>query len=270
MKKYHLFTLFACWMFSVSGQNVSMSPSRVYFKAAAGETKKQKVHVTNNSTAPQSFTVSFGDFAAPGIDGKTQLLKAGESAHSCRSYMSASPSFFTLEAGKEQDIEVIIDLPNLPEANSVRWGTMILKLEKERNEASNMEKEGVGMGLLETFQFVVHIFQTPPTVTLKQAEITSFKENTVAGNSIRILEMITKNTGDAIIDCAAYLEFSNYKTGYEERTKPVGFTVLPEGGRLMKFEIPSTLPKGKYTVTAVVDIGSKDAVQAAEMDIVIP
>ena len=38
----------------------------------------------------------------------------------------------------------------------------------------------------------------------------------------------------------------------------------------MKFEIPSTLPKGKYTVTAVVDIGSKDAVQAAEMDIVIP
>ena len=270
MKKYYLFTLLTCCMYAVLGQNVSMSPSRVYFKAAAGETKKQKVHVTNNSSAPQSFTISFGDFAAPGIDGKTQLLKAGESAHSCRPYMSASPSFFTLEAGKEQDIELIIDLPNLPEANSVKWGTMILKLEKERNEANNMNKEGVGMGLVETFQFVVHIFQTPPTVSLKQAEITSFKENKETTSGTRVLEMITKNTGDAILDCAAYLEFSNHKTGYEERTKPAGFTILPEGGRMMKFEIPTSLPKGKYTVTAVVDIGSKDAVQAAEMDIEIP
>ena len=38
----------------------------------------------------------------------------------------------------------------------------------------------------------------------------------------------------------------------------------------MKFTIPESLPKGKYTVTSVVDIGSKDAVQAAEMNIMIP
>jgi len=255
--------------FSASAQSVSLSPSRVYFKASPGEIKKQIVHVTNNSDVNQSFSVTFGDFAAPGIDGKTQMMKAGESAHSCSEYMNASPSFFELAPGKSQDVEVIMDLPNLPEANKVKWGTMMLKLTKEKTEANTATKDGVGMGILETFQFVVHIFQTPPSVTLKQAEIENFKEISAQSDSVRTLALISKNTGEAIIDCATYLEFSNLKTGYELRTKPAAFTMLPGGGRQMKFIVPKELPKGSYTVTAVVDIGSKDALQAAEMDIEI-
>lgn len=250
-----------------SAQSVSLSPSRVYFKAAPGETKKQVVHVSNNSKEKQSFTITFGDFSATGTDGKTQLMKAGESEHACSPYMSASPSFFELTPGKSQDIEVIIDLPNTPEANKVKWGTMMLKLTKEKTDANKGERDGVGIGILETFQFVVHVFQTPPSVTLKQAEIETFKEIAVAGDSVRTLALVAKNTGDAILDCATYLEFSNLQTGYEQRTKPSAFTMLPGGGRQMKFTVPADLPKGKYTVTAVVDIGSKDAVQAAEMDI---
>ena len=76
---------------------------------------------------------------------------------------------------------------------------MILKLEKERAEANNNSKDGFGMGLIETFQFVVHIFQTPPVITVKKAEITSFKENSEASTA-RTLELITQNTGEAIID----------------------------------------------------------------------
>ena len=255
--------------FCASAQSVSLSPSRVYFKASPGEVKKQVVHVTNNSDVKQSFSITFGDFSATGIDGKTQMMKAGDSEHSCSEYMNASPSFFELTPGKSQDVEVIMDLPNLPEANKVKWGTMMLKLTKEKTEANTASKDGVGMGILETFQFVVHIFQTPPSVTLKQAEIDNFKEISVQGDSVRTLALISKNTGDAILDCATYLEFSNLKTGYELRTKPAAFTMLPGGGRQMKFVVPKELPKGSYTVTAVVDIGSKDALQAAEMDIEI-
>jgi P pilus assembly chaperone PapD len=254
---------------NAAAQNVSLSPSRLYYKAGPGEVKKQIVHVTNNSDKRQSFTVTFGDFAAPNADGKTQLMKPGESEYSCSSYMSASPSFFDVEPGKTQDIEVIMDLPNLPEANKVKWGTMMLKLAKERSEANAAEKDGVGMGILETFQFIVHIFQTPPSVTLKQAEITSFKETVSEKDNAKILEIITRNTGEAILDCATYVEYTNLQTGSEQRSKPSAFTVLPGGSRLMRFKIPSDLPKGKYTATAVVDIGRKDAVQAAEMDIEI-
>ncbi|MEP7264007.1 MAG: hypothetical protein ABI772_05905 [Bacteroidota bacterium] len=270
MKSYiTIAILLVTGLIRINAQSVSLSPSRLYFKAGPGEVKKQIVHVTNNSTTSQSFTLSFGDFAAPGADGKTQLMKPGESEHSCSVYMSASPSFFDLEAGKSQDVEVVIDLPNLPEANKVKWGTMILKLAKERSEANNTSKDGVGMGILETFQFVVHVFQTPPSVTLKQAEITSFKQTVSDTGRVKYLEIITKNTGEAILDCATYIEYTNLQSGSEQRSKPSAFTILPGGARLMKFPVPADMPKGKYTVTAVVDIGRKDAVQAAEMDIEI-
>lgn len=254
---------------NANAQSVSLSPSRLYFKTAPGETKKQVVHVTNNSQNKQSFVISFGDFSAPTSDGKTKLMKAGESEHSITSYVTASPSFFELEAGKSQDVEVVLDLPTLPEANKVKWGTMMLKLSKEKSDANTGEKDGVGLGIVETFQFVVHLFQTPPGITNRQSEITGFKEITPVGETKRMLSLTAKNTGDAILDCATYLDFSNTQTGYEQRTKPAAFTMLPGGGREIKFEIPADLPKGKYTVTAVVDIGSKEAVQAAEMDLEI-
>ncbi len=271
MKKHTLLliVLLLCRQVTLFSQSVSLSPSRAYFKASPGETKKQVVHVTNNSGASQSFTITFGDFATTGIDGKTKLQKSGENEHSCAQYMNASPSFFQLAAGKTQDIEVIIDLPNLPESNKVKWGTMMLKLTKEKEDANKGMNDGVGMGILETFQFVVHLFQTPPSVTFKQAEIDNFKEITQQGESIRTLALITRNTGEAILDCATYVEFSNLKTGYEQRSKPSAFTMLPGGGRQIKFSVPKDLPKGSYTVTAVLDIGSKEAVQAAEMDIEI-
>jgi P pilus assembly chaperone PapD len=250
-------------------QSTSISPSRLYFKAAPGETKKQIVHVINSSTTSQSYTVTFGDFDAPGVDGKSQLMVAGQSEHSSSKYMSASPSFFTLSPGKDLDIVVNIDLPNLPEANKVKWGTLMLKIVKERTEAQSGSKTDVGMGLVETFQFVVHIFQTPPSITLKSAEIVSFKELSKDEKKGRTLALISKNTGEAILDCATYLEFSNLQTGNETRNKPSAFTLLPGSSRMMKLAIPKDLPKGKYTVTAVIDFGSKDDVQAAQMDIVI-
>jgi len=268
MKNYFLTAALLWSCMSVNAQNVSLSPSRLYFKASGGEVKKQLVHVTNNSATKQSFTVSFGDFNAPGVEGKTELVKGPAGDHALSPYLSASPSFFDLEPGKSQDIQVIIDLPSLPESNKVKWGTMILKLAKERVQASK-DKEGVGMGLVETFQFVVHLFQTPPNVTFKQAEIMSFKECTMPLDTTRMLSIETKNTGEAILDCATYLEYSNLETGFEQRSKPSAFTILPEGGRLMKFSVPNDLPKGKYTVTAVVDIGLRDAVQAAEIDLEI-
>lgn len=254
---------------AVLAQSTTVSPSRLYFKAAPGDPKKQVVHVTNTSEKNQSYNITFGDFTAPGIDGKTKLATDNGSEHSCSKYLSASPSFFELGPGKSIDVLVSIDLPSLPESNKVKWGTLMLKIVKERNAAKTSEKEGVGMGLVETFQFVIHVFQTPPNITLKKAEITSFQEITAATDTLRTLAVIVKNTGEAILDCASYFEFSNLKSGEEIKTKPTAFTILPEGARQIKTVIPANTPKGKYTVTAVVDFGSREDVQAAQMDIEI-
>jgi P pilus assembly chaperone PapD len=252
----------------LQAQNVSIAPSRLYYKVALGEYKSQVVNITNNSSVKQSFTVTFTDFEAPGAEGKSKFMEPGESENSCSKWMSATPSYFEIEAGQTQQVTVLLQVPNLPDANKVKWSAMRVKLAKEKQSASLSDPNAVGMGITETFQFVVHIFQSPPSVIYKNAEIESFKENTSATDSSRVLTLTVKNSGEAILDCASYLEITNLQTGDEKRLKPFAYTVLPGGTRNVKFNLPG-LSKGNYSVLGVVDYGSKENVQAAELQIAV-
>jgi len=261
-----LFILLAGIQFSLNAQNVSLAPSRLYYKVSLGEYKSQTVTVTNNSSGKQSFTISFSDFEAPGSEGKSKFMEIGESENSCSKWLSASPSFFEIEAGQTQQVTVLLQVPNLPEANKVKWSAMKIKLAKEKQTASLNDPKAVGMGVTETFQFVVHIFQSPPSVIYKNAEIESFKEIDSRSDSSRVLALMVKNSGEAILDCASYLEVTNLQTGDENRLKPFAYTILPGGSRNVKFNLPG-LSKGNYSVLGVVDYGSKENVQAAELQI---
>lgn len=266
-KSIQYFLLFLLFSLSSKAQTVSVAPSRFYFKVVPGTSKAQTLKVSNNSSTKQSFQISFGDFEAPGSSGKSTLLKPGESENSLSKNISASPAFFELGPGESKDVQVLVELPNLPESNKVKWGTLMLKIVKEKSGSEKGGNKEVGMGILETFQFVVHIFQTPPNITKKQAEIVEFKQTTGSTPSEKVLSILTKNTGEAILDCASYIELVNLKTGKKERLKPAAFTILPGGSREMKFILPATQEKGKYSVTGVVDYGSKEDVQAAEMEL---
>lgn len=247
-----------------SAQSVAISPSRLYYKVDVGGYKNQEITITNNATAKQSFTISFSDFEPAGIEGKSRFMEGGESENSCSKWLSATPSFFELEPGQSQKIQVLLQVPASPDANKVKWAAMRIKLAKEKKNATLEDKNSMGMGITETFQFVVHIFQTPPSITLKSAEIQNFRQVEQTDGS-RLLVIKVKNTGEAILDCASYIEFTNTQTGEEERIKPTAFTVLPGGIREVKFTVPRTLAKGKYSVLGVVDYGSRENVQAAEL-----
>ncbi|MBL0104597.1 MAG: hypothetical protein IPP51_13060 [Bacteroidetes bacterium] len=262
--------LFLAGLFLISlsalGQSVSISPSRLYYKSGLGEYKTQEVNVTNSSTSKQAFTITFTDFEPSGAQGKSKFMKKGESEHSCSEWLSATPSFFELEPGQTQKIQVLIQVPASPEANKVKWAAMQVKLAKERKGGEAGDKNAIGMGITETFQFIVHIFQTPPTVVNKSANLVSFKEITQPGDSVRTLALNVENNGESILDCASYLEYTQTQTGEEQRQKPFAFTLLPGASREVKFQMPATL-KGKYSVLGVVDIGSRENVLAAELEV---
>jgi len=61
-----------------NAQNVSISPSRLYYKTSVGEYKVQEVSITNSATSNQSFVVSFGDFEASGVNGKSKFISQGK------------------------------------------------------------------------------------------------------------------------------------------------------------------------------------------------
>jgi len=267
-KKYIvLFVLLLASIFTYS-QSVSVSPSRFYYNVSPGNYKSQKLRVTNNGKKPQTFTVNFSDFVSNGSSGKTSIDTSSTHEHGMSEWLSASPSFFELQPGESQEIEILLQVPNLPEANTVRWSVAMVKLAKERTGSIEKGENVTGMAIIPTFAFLIHLFQTPPNVTYKEVIVERFFEDTLNNNdSVRYVIMDTKNIGDAIADCVPYLDMVNLKNGEKRKVKTKGYTILPGGVRKIKFRIPSDLSKGEYNILGIVDYGSETDIAAMELNI---
>ncbi len=253
----------------VWSQSVSVSPSRLYFKELPGGYKSQKIRVTNNGSKNETFQVVFSDFVSTGNQGKTEIIKGKEYVHGLSPWLSASPAFFDLAAGATQEVEVLLQVPSLPEANNVRWAIAAVKLSTENTGNGDKGSDVTGMQILQTFQFLIHIFQTPPTVIYREAKVLSFESISTPKDSAQVLEMEVENGGETILDCAPYLDVVNLGTGVSQRIRSKGFSVLPDGRRKIKFVLPSDLPKGNYNIMGVIDFGSDTDLAGAELKIEI-
>lgn len=252
------------------GQSASVSPSRLYYKVAPGGYKSQTIKITNNGKKAETFKVEFADFTSAGNKGKTQISKSDTiNNRGCSKWLSASPSFLEVAPGESKDVEILLQLPNTPEASNARWAVAVVKLTKENKGQMAKGSDVVGMQILQTFQFVIHIFQTPPTVVYKEASISAFYRDSLSTDSVKKLVMEVKNTGEMIIDCAPYVELVNLTTGEKVTIKNKGFTVLPGGSRQINFKLPATLKKGDYDVLGVVDYGSDTDIAGAELKLKI-
>ncbi len=255
--------------YGLMAQSAAVSPSRVYFNAEPGQAQTRRITVTNTSDTPQSFTVSFADFGSPGTEGKTELMEPGESVHSASNWLSASPSLIELNTGESRDVDIILQVPDSPEAARVVWSTVLVRLARERTVPPGLGEDALGFGIMHTFQFVIHVFQTPPSVTYRNARILGFEDAGKVESGKRQVKLHVENTGDAIIDVAAYLELTNMRTGESRRERARAFTTLPGHSRIMYFTLPEDLSPGNYSILGVVDYGDRDAVIAAELDLVI-
>ena len=251
-------------------RGTSVSPSRLYYKINPGGYKSQTIHITNSGKTKESFTVSFANFSSPGNKGKTKIDTSLNSEHGCAQWLSASPSFFEVGAGETQDIEILLQIPNTPDANTVRWGIIIVKSAYENKGSEEGGEKTVGMHIMQSFQFGVHVFQTPPSVTFKEVTVRKFYRDSLASDSTINLNIEVENTGDAIANCAPYLDLINLKTGESHRLKGKGFTVLPGGIREVVFILPEGIKPGEYSILGVVDYGSKTDFAASEMKLTIP
>ena len=60
--------------------------------------------------------------------------------------------------------------------------------------------------------------------------------------------------------------FSEPGTGSQDRLPVKHFTILPELIRDFKFNLPHTLEPGRYSAVGVLDFGSTEEIQAAELE----
>jgi P pilus assembly chaperone PapD len=247
---------------------VSVTPSRLNFNLKPGATKTYEIKVTNDTKQDNSFRVTVKDFDMDN-KGRSIFMKPGESKHSLSKWMNVSPTFFKLKPGEVQKVKVTVSVPDGEENNRAAWSVIFVEQAKEREKLDAAGSgNSIALGVIPTFAFGVYVYQNPPTVKINKVEIKNFKiiKDT---SSIKKMDIVLTNSGDGIAQCTAYIELSNLNTGKQQKLSVKRFTILPGYTRNYIFNLPENLEKGKYSAVGVLDFGSKEEIEAAELEFII-
>jgi len=249
---------------SLKDVGVAVTPSHLNFNLKPGESKTYEVTVTNETRVKRSFNVSLRDYDADKA-GKTIFMEPGTSQFGMSQWLSVSPTFFELKPGAAQKVRITLTIPDSNFANRAAWGLMWIEEKKEREALdNNAGDKKISLGVIPTFAFGIYLYQNPPTVANNKVEIKNFVYQQIGGAPK--IDMSLKNTGDGIASCVAYVELTNTKTGKNQRLTVKRFTILPGYERNYMFNLPAGLDKGTYSAVGVLDYGSKEAVEAAEIN----
>ena len=139
--------------------------------------------------------------------------------------------------------------------------------EKEFLVPEGADQEKIAMGVIPTFGFGVYVYQNPPDVEVSRVEITDFTYTFDDDN--RYVQLSAKNLGDGISYCKSYLEIVGFNNGFNERLPLKQFNVFPGQSRDFNLQLPGNLEPGSYSVMAVIDFGSDEELQAAEIEITV-
>jgi hypothetical protein len=248
---------------------VAVSPSHVNFNLKPGETKTYEVKVTNETLVRRSFSVTVKDFDADNA-GKTSFMDGGKSKYGMSNWLNISPTFFELKPGAVQKVSVTLSVPDSSSSNRAAWSIMLIEERKQREELDNNPNDKkISLGVIPSFAFGVYLYQNPPTVANNKVEIKNFTIQKSAETSQRKVELTLQNVGDGIATCISYIELTNQSTGKQQKLLVKRFVVLPGNTRNYVYALPANLEKGKYSAVGVLDYGSKDVVEAAELEFTI-
>ena len=245
---------------------VAVSPSHLNFNLKPGETKSYEVKVTNETRMKRSFTAILKDYDVDKA-GKTAFLEAGSSKYGMSNWLSVSPAFFELKPGAVQKITITLAVPDSGFSNRAAWSIMLIEEKKQRESLDeNGDEKKISLGVIPTFGFGVYIYQNPPTVQNNKVEIKNFVMQKGKEANQRNIELTLLNVGDGIASCISYVELTNQSTGKQQKLMVKRFTILPGYTRNYLYALPEKLEKGKYSAVGVLDYGSKDVVEAAELE----
>ena len=262
IKALLFFLYFLLNVVTLSAQaGITVSPSRLYFQP--GAKSEQKLILTNpNTEKALEVGVSLNDWAYDSL-GNNVTYDAGTLATSCAKNVQILPgSYFTLPAGESKEISVIITPDaNLDSKIPVRTAMLyITQLNPGDAKAEN------GAAIKVTVRMGIKIYHTNNTNTVKDIEITDFAA-LKNDNRISALRLNLENTGSIWLEGKINYELLNKQTGKKIKLDTEDFYSLPGDKRIFSVKVPSSVEKGEYTATAIVNYGKDDGLKLAELDL---
>lgn len=250
----------------ITDMGIAVSPSNLRFRTKPGTTETKYVTITNDTRRLEKFKISVSNYDMTDRGATKQLPIGTDFEYGLAKYISVTPSFVELKAGEAKKIAITVNIPDEPNSYRAAWALLMVDqtTEKKYITPQNNGKDNIVMGVIPVFGFGVYIFQNPPNVSLNKVEISKFNFNYDKDN--KYVSVTAKNIGTGLGFCKLYVEINNLNTGFKEKMFIKQFTIFPGKERLLDYTLPGNLAKGNYIATAVLDFGSADDVEAAELE----
>jgi len=254
--------LFLLSGFALSAQELEVSPTQLSFTANPGSSQTRQLYVRNKAKVEQSFVFTLSDWLMD-EDGKITYFDPGTTGRSCSEWITVSPSLITLQPNESANVNVTILVPN--DDASTKWSVVFVESAVERTGAKAIDKQ-VNMGVQISTRIAVSVFQSPTSNTFYKGTIEGLTEKVDDENN-RTYETTVVNLGDKILNCKVYFTVSNLATAEEFTSTPIEFPLLPETNKKIEYTLDKKLPKGKYSVAAILDYGNTDELEGIQLDV---
>ncbi|MGN8056335.1 fimbrial biogenesis chaperone [Pedobacter sp. 22163] len=260
MKKIFCFMPLLMLMLSNVGHaqtGLSVTPPRVYFTVAPGESQRQKITVSNVSkTSTLDLSISLNDWSYD-EKGNNLIHNAGSTPTSCAKWVAILPSsFFSLAPGEHRDIEIQLAPPaNLKDSIAVHTAMLYVS---QLNPVDDVSQKGTNIKV--AVRTGIKLYQRLPISRNANLDIENFAKVKE--------ELVLKfaNIGNVWADGTASCELLNRQTGKKTTLKDIIFYSLPGDKRDIYFTLPQTLEKGEYVASAVLNYGDDATVKLAELE----
>jgi len=266
MKRRFLFLVLSlALLLSAKAQGISANAARVYFTLGPGGSGTQHIKVTNPSNRPLELGISVGDWNYDTV-GNNKMYEAGTLKSSAAAWIKVLPaSYLTLQPGAQQDLTVEMDVPGHV-SDSLKVHTAMIYL--TQLNASDSKTAG-GAALKVRVQMGIKIYHCFSDQNKPAMEITNFQDSLVTSkdsSTHRALCLQLSNTGDLWVEGSIKWELLNEQNGKTQKLEETKIYSLPGDKRLIVKDLPGDLPKGKYSITAIVNYGNKDDLKIAELE----
>lgn len=268
MKKSTLFlavcllTLFSGSIWAQAGMTVS--PGKLYYKLVPGATATQKVIVSNPHDKPLEIGASVSDWNYDSV-GNTLTPDPGTLENSCADWFRVLPgSFFTLGPREKRELDIVFTVPQNADQRIPVHTAMLFLTQLNPGDARAAD----GTSLKVTVRMGVKLYHSFTPTEVRDIEILDLKDVKDSSNTAGMLEMTLKNTGKSWLEGKIKWELLNTQNGDKRKLEDQDIYSLPGDLRIVRQPLPANLPKGRYTVTAVINYGNKDELKVAELEFV--
>ena len=229
-------------------QNINVTPAQLNFFLEGGESTTTELVLKNTGNVVETFNLSIGDWKMK-PNGDAETLPPNSTKNSCSEWFSLSESLVKLAPNQSKKVKVTIKVPNGKVGTN--WSMIYVGRSEEQVKLSGADK-ALQLGAEVTTQVGIPVFQSTRTGGNYKAKVLSLKE-IAKKKANRQFRAELSNQGNTVFEGKVFVTFSNIKTGQEIENPVHKLTVLPNSSRFFDFIIPSTLPKGDYTMAVVLD-----------------